>query len=228
MIFVVLACIIAWNRQNNTIVNKTLRITIIAVLVTGLVAITSGSFPIVEIPAGSNQELRVMPPSAYPFTMQQYRDYDTNQFYYRIVIGWPDGLPIFQSLAMDDQSEFINLTHLYIGVLLGEYIVTGSLMVIAGLVFFEQLKRIKDQVKTSYLSGNYLLSFIISLAILSISIIKLAFPMTLSFLPSSFLLSQIILDIGFWAIFMALGVYVLFLFLPKSRQPQHVANGSLD
>ncbi len=223
MIFVVLACIIAWNRPNKTIVNKALRITIIAVLVTGLVAITAGSFPIVEIPTGSNQELRVMPPTAYPFTVQQSRNYDTNQFSYRIVIGWPDGLPIFQSLAMDDQSEFIHLTHLYFAVLLGEYIVTGSLMVIAGLVFIEQLRRIKDKDKTSHISGNYLLSFIITLVILSISIIKLVYPTVLSFLPS-----LIILDICFWAIFMTLGVYILFLFLPKFGQQQQMVNGSLD
>jgi len=61
-----------------------------------MTVITTGSIPVVEIPTGPNQEFRMMPPTAFPFTMQQYRDYDSNQFYYRIVIGWPTGIPIYE------------------------------------------------------------------------------------------------------------------------------------
>lgn len=98
----------------------------------------AASLPVTEISTGSNQELRVMPPAAFPFTIQQYRDYDTNQFNYRIVIGWPDGIPIYESVTMDDQSEFIHLAHLSAGLLLGIYQLVGLAALLIVIYLFDR------------------------------------------------------------------------------------------
>ena len=120
-----------------------LRTAIVGILITGITVAAAASLPIIEIPTGSDQELRVMPPTAYPFTMQQYRDYNTDQFYYRIVLGWPDGIPLYQGATMDDQSEYIHLAHLGAGVLLGLYMTAGLcvLLILAYLVGYEMLKK---------------------------------------------------------------------------------------
>ena len=128
MILAVLVCMYAWKRLRGKLLGRAIRMALIAVFITGMVAITAGSIPIIEIPTGPNQELRVMPQTAFPFTMQQFRDYDTGQFYYRIVVGWPNGFPIYQALPIDDQSEFIIRAHLYVTVLLGEAVSAGLMM----------------------------------------------------------------------------------------------------
>ncbi|MFQ5834114.1 MAG: hypothetical protein ACE5H4_15525 [Candidatus Thorarchaeota archaeon] len=75
------------------------------IVVTG----TVGGFT--EFQVDTERMLRVQPPGAFPFTMQQYRDYEADQFFYRIVIGWPDGRPVYEFPQSPDQSEFIHLQH---------------------------------------------------------------------------------------------------------------------
>ncbi len=140
MIIVALTCFLVWKHQRGNIAKRIDVLVAISVLVTGLTFITAASPPMVEIPTGPNQELRVMPPTAFPFTMQQYRNYDLDQFYYRIVIGWPDGIPIYEGVANDDQSEFIHFAHLYTAMFLGAYMVVG-LMVILVIVYLLALRR---------------------------------------------------------------------------------------
>ena len=143
MIFVIIACAIAWKYVDGNPVQKTLRIALVGFVVAGISTVLAASLPITEITLGSDQELRVMPPTAFPLTTQQYRDYDTSQFYYRIVIGWPNGVPIFKSVTMDDQSEFIHLAHLNTGILLGEYMMAGLVGILAIIYLFE-VRRIKS------------------------------------------------------------------------------------
>ncbi len=140
MIVVAFACIFVWKHRRGNIAKRLDVLVAVAVLVTGLTFITAVFPPIVEIPTGPNQELRVMPPTAFPFTMQQYRDYDSDQFNYRIVIGWPDGVPIFEGVTTDDQSEFIHLAHFYTAMILGAYMVVG-LTVILTIVYLFALRR---------------------------------------------------------------------------------------
>ena len=221
MIFVVLACVVARNRLQGKLSEKALGIAIIAVVIAGMTVITAGSIPVVEIPTSPNQELRVMPPTAFPLTMQQHRDYDSNQFYYRIVLGWPDGIPIYEGVATDDQSEFIHFTHLYMIVLLGEYLAVGTMMVLAVVLLLELRRRNQDQNETSDFNVNYMIKLFIPVAIFSISLTMFLFPEVLPFLPS-----HIIFAVGFWGLFVGLGVYILFLFTPKSRRQQYAKNES--
>lgn len=151
MIIVALACYLVWKQERGNIAKRIDVLVAVAVLVTGLTFITAVSPPIVEIPTGPNQELRVMPPFAFPFTMQQYRNYDLQQFYYRIVIGWPDGIPIYEGVATDDQSEFMHFAYFYTAILLGGHMVVG-LMVIIVIVYLFALRRQRVEnatVKTS-------------------------------------------------------------------------------
>lgn len=221
MIFVVLACAVAWKRLQGKLDQRVVCITIIAVLVAGMTVVTAGSIPVVSIPAGPNQELRVMSPTSFPFTMQQYRDYDSDQFYYRIVIGWPDGIPIYEGVANDDQSEFIHLAHLNIALFLGAYVAAGTIMMLALVFLLELRKRNQDQNDTSDFNVNYLIKFIIPILIFSISLTMFLFPEVFSFLPS-----HIIFGIGFWGLFVGLGVCLLFLFIPNSKRQAYAKNDS--
>ncbi len=172
---------------------------LIAVIITALTAITAGSFPIVEISTGSNQELRVMPPTAFPFTMQQYRDYDTSQFYYRIVVGWPNGFPLYEGMAVDDQSEFILRTHLYIALLLGEDISAG-LMISLSVLFLLEKRREQESITR----------FGLPLVVISVALLFFMVPDLLSFVsPSPWF------RIAFWGLFVLIGVYALSLIMSE-------------
>ncbi len=138
LIFVIITCALAWKYFSSGSNQKMLRITIVGIIIAGVTTAVAASLPVTEISTGSNQELRVMPPAAFPFTIQQYRDYDTNQFNYRIVIGWPDGIPIYESVTMDDQSEFIHLAHLSAGLLLGIYQLVGLAALLIVIYLFDR------------------------------------------------------------------------------------------
>lgn len=145
LILVALVGILAWKYLDGSFVKRAIKLFLITTLVTGLSVVPTGTI-LVEIPLGSNPVIfhspvmRVMPPTTFPFTMQQYRDYDLNQFYYRIVIGWPDGIPIYEGGPMDDQSEYIHLAHLQTTILLGAYVFVGQLAILA-LIYIHHLRK---------------------------------------------------------------------------------------
>jgi len=132
---------LAWKLIQGEGRKKIIRMGIVGILITGAVTVTAGSLPVVSVSTGVDQELRVMPPAGFPLTMQQYRNYESNQFDYRIVLGWPDGLPIYESMLIDDQSEFIHVAHLVTATYLGLLLLT-NLAIILGLIYiFEWQKR---------------------------------------------------------------------------------------
>ncbi|MHA2262517.1 MAG: hypothetical protein ACXAEN_09030 [Candidatus Thorarchaeota archaeon] len=221
MIFVVLACVFAWKRLQGELIERAVGIAIISVLVTGMTVITAGSVPVAVVRTGPNEVLRVMPPTAVPFTMQQYRNYDTNTFYYRIVIGWPNGIPIYEGMEIDDQSEYIIPAHLYVAVLLGAYMAAGTVMALAVVFLLGLRRRNQDQNETNDFNLNYLVKFFKIGAIFSISLAMFLFPDVFPFLPSRF-----IFEIGFWGLFVGLGVCIFFLFMPNSRRQQYTKNDS--
>ena len=149
MILVIVACFLAWRYFSNEPIQKILRIAVVGLIMTGITTAVATSLPITEVSLGPTQELRVMPPTAFPFTMQQYRDYDSNQFYYRIVLGWPDGIQIYKGITQDDQSEYIHLAHLNTGILLGEYMLVGLVSILAVVSLFEARKVKTRDVKTT-------------------------------------------------------------------------------
>ena len=138
MIFVAIVCLLVWKSVQGERKSRLIRVGVVGVLITGLVAITAASLPMMEIPTGPDQELRVMPPAGFPFTMQQFRDYDTNQFTYRIVLGWPDGIPLFEGMLTDDQSEYIHLAHLVTAEILTVYLLIGTVIVLGSIYILER------------------------------------------------------------------------------------------
>ncbi|MHA2322149.1 MAG: hypothetical protein ACXACG_10895 [Candidatus Thorarchaeota archaeon] len=207
MILPVIVCILAWNRVQGKLFERALGISLVAVLITGLTVATAGSIPVIEIPTGPNQELRVMPFTAFPFTMQQHRNYDTNQFYYRIVIGWPNGPPIYEGLEVDDQSEFIHQTHFYTAILLGEDIAAGLLMSLSVLfVSQRRQKRENDDLKQRNIA-----QLLLPMSIFSLSLFLFIFSHHLSYVSLSPWIRVV-----FWGVFVGLGVYTLALFNPDT------------
>jgi len=149
MILVIVACFLAWRYFSNEPIQKILRIAVVGLIMTGITTAVATSLPITEVSLGPTQELRVMPPTAFPFTMQQYRDYDSNQFYYRIVLGWPDGIQIYKGITQDDQSEYIHLAHLNTGILLGEYMFLGLVSILAVVSLLKARKVKTEDAKTT-------------------------------------------------------------------------------
>ncbi|MHA1135568.1 MAG: hypothetical protein ACTSSE_03700 [Candidatus Thorarchaeota archaeon] len=109
-------------------------------LVAGIVLVSSSIGPILEIPAESEQTIRVFAPTAFPFTLQQHRDYNNNMFHYEIVVGWPDGLTIYETIPMDDQGEFILQRHIQTTVVLGLYVISGLALAFPVILAYQRLR----------------------------------------------------------------------------------------
>jgi len=88
-------------------------------LISYIIAVLANLPPIVDIPLSENEALRTYPAYAYPFCIQQYRDYSAGLFSYALIIGWPEGIPLMQLALTDDQSEFIHVQHYFTGLTLG-------------------------------------------------------------------------------------------------------------
>ena len=88
----------------------------------------------IDFYVGTEDVLRVQPPSTFPFTMQQHRDYEAGQFFYRIVIGWPDGLPVYEFPQSPDQSEFIHLQY-YVCTILLAFLSMGGVVLALPIIW---------------------------------------------------------------------------------------------
>jgi hypothetical protein len=85
-----------------------------------IVAVLASLPPITEILLGPNQVLRVFSPAAFPFCIQQYRDYSAELFSYTLSLGWPEGIPLLQlPLWTSHESIFIHEQHYRSGFSLG-------------------------------------------------------------------------------------------------------------
>jgi hypothetical protein len=128
MLVPILVPIIVWRRYRRQ-PEKQETYTFVLGFLTLVVTVVTGAFlPIVDVPIDSDQTLRVFPPTTFPFTMQQYRDYSTDQFHYRIVLGWPDGYPVYELESEDDQGHLIRQQHIQCAVELGSYMLVGVLL----------------------------------------------------------------------------------------------------
>jgi hypothetical protein len=102
--------------------------------------------PILTIPIDDNEAFRVFSPAAYPFCIQQYRNYDTNMFSYSVNIGWPEGFPLLRLGLMEDQSHFIHAAHYSSGLFLGLVLLTLVVVLVGTLTLVErkiQIRRIQ-------------------------------------------------------------------------------------
>jgi hypothetical protein len=85
----------------------------VVVLVAMLTVAASGGlgtiWPILELPADSQATTTVFAPACFPFTIARFHDFSARLFNYRIVLGWPNGIPAVVLPTEDDQSEFMHI-----------------------------------------------------------------------------------------------------------------------
>ncbi len=110
-------------------------------------------------------------------------------------------------MAVDVQSEFINQTHLYVAVLLGEDISAGLLMSLSVLFLIETRRKRENVGFRKSLAQLFLPLFVFSVALLLFML-----PHLLSYLSYSPWFR-----VAFWGLFVGLGVFSLSLFLPEMR-----------
>lgn len=212
MILVVLACVIAWARIGRRMTERVVGALLACLLVSGMTAIIAGSVPVVEIPTGPNQELRVMPPTAFPLAIQQHRDYDTDQFYYRIVLGWPDGIPVYQTVPTDDQSHLIRWTGFGMMVVLGLWMLLGGMLTVAFMSALQWRRNICKHNERAKGNRRKLL-LMVSLSTFSASFLLYRFAGMPPFLPGA-----LVFDVGFWGLHIGLGLFIIALLVPRSSQ----------
>jgi hypothetical protein len=218
MILVVLASCIAWMRSGGPLAERAVRTLIVTILVAGMTTIIAGSVPVAEIPLGTNETLRVMPGSAFPFTIQQYRDYDADLFSYRIVIGWPDGVTIYETALAEDQSHLIHWANFWAMAALGSWMLVGSVATIAFLSALQYKRGGIREVKPAKTARSDLI-LLIPLSAFSVSFVLYRLAGAPPFLPG-----QLFFDIGFAGLFMSLLLFMILLLIPASSQLKREVN----
>jgi hypothetical protein len=103
-----------------------------------IVAVLANLPPITEISLNDDQALRVYPQIAYPFCIQQYRNYVTGFFRYSVNLGCPEGLPLLQFALQEDQSHFIHYQHYLSGLDLGLILLLGMVALVGSLYLLER------------------------------------------------------------------------------------------
>ena len=188
---------------------------VIGVVTVVVTVLTASLGPIIDYPLGSNQALRVYPPTAYPFTMQQYRDYDASSFHYRIVVGWPDGVQIYSHAPTPDQSEFMHIQRFLTTVALGGYVAIGLLLSIPIIIAWEWRSRrdLEDVVvKPSSLIGEYIIRLVVALIVICMGLLMVFAPHLVPIAPG-----HIVYGIGKTITFAGWILYVCSALLPEMK-----------
>lgn len=179
--FVVYAIIIVtWFLIRSNQGPKPIALLSVGLIISFIVALLASMPPILEIVVGENETLRVFSPVAYPFCIQQYRDYDVGLFSYSLSLGWPEGLPLIQTAALDDQSEYINYQHYAIGLYLGILLLLSMVILVGILTVIDR--------KGILVRNLPVISVVPVLVILQLSLILL--------LTSVYLLGSIVYGLG--------------------------------
>jgi 4-amino-4-deoxy-L-arabinose transferase-like glycosyltransferase len=176
MIFVILVCVAAWERTRGPYRSHALLVALIGFIAAGISVFVSVIPPIVlEFETSPDQEIRVFGGlTTFPFTLQQHRDYSQGLFHYEIVVGWPDGVPIYANTPFDDQGEFIHWTHLWFTIVLGMYVLIGiplSAPIIFALEKYIHSGKYKSSEWKRGPPKEYLQRLIIPLAIFGLSVV---------------------------------------------------------
>lgn len=131
LLVVIAVVIIAWLLVDETGTERIVILLSAGFVTSYIIAVLASLPPITEISLGANEVLRIFSPAAFPFCIQQYRDYSAELFSYTVCLGWPEGIPLLQLPLWDShQSEFIHEGHYSSGLGLGLLLLLGM----AGLV----------------------------------------------------------------------------------------------
>lgn len=94
-------------------------------------------WPAIELWTDSQARTLIFPPACFPFTIISFHDFDARLFNYRIVLGWPDGVPVLVLPTEDDQGEFMTIQHLTCAVILTQLASFAALAAVAGILALE-------------------------------------------------------------------------------------------
>ena len=215
MFVILLVCLGAWVHLGRRYRNRSKIVIVIGVVTVVVTVLTASLGPIIDYPLGSNQALRVYPPTAYPFTMQQYRDYDASSFHYRIVVGWPDGVQIYSHAPTPDQSEFMHIQRFLTTVALGGYVAIGLLLSIPIIIAWEWRSRRDSEdvvVKPSSLIGEYIIRLVVALIVICMGLLMVFAPHLVPIAPG-----HIVFGIGLTITFTGWVLYVCSALLPEMK-----------
>lgn len=137
LLLVIFVVVIAWLLLDKTGIEMTVFLLSVGLITSYIVAVMASLFPITEILLGENEVLRVFSPAAFPFCIQQYRDYSAELFRYSICFGWPEGVPLLQFHLLDSQSEFIHMEHYRSGLSLGLFLLLGMAVLVGILTIID-------------------------------------------------------------------------------------------
>ena len=171
LIIVIVTVVIAWLSARESITEKAVVSLSVGLVISYIVAVLASFPPIITIPLGENEAIRVFSPVAYPLCIQQYRYYDDSLFSYALCFGWPDGFHLLESGLMEDQSEFIHAAHYYSGLLLG---LSLLLLVVTLVGILTLVKRKRAITRNQHLSSAPILvtlQFILLLLITNLSLL---------------------------------------------------------
>ena len=168
MFIVIVTVVIAWLLASKSISEKIVVPLSVGLVTSYIVAVMASFPPIMTIPLSENEAIRVFSPVAYPFCIQQYRNYDASLFSYSVNIGWPEGFPLLQLGLQEDQSHLIHAQHYLSGLSLGLLLLLVVIVLVGTLTLIERKSTITR--KSGKSSTLLLVALQLPLIILAVSL----------------------------------------------------------
>lgn len=228
MLVVMLVCVGAWMRLGKSYPRRIIVVVVLGIVAVGATTLTGSIPPITDYPMGQDQALRVYPPTAFPFTLQQHRDYDAGLFHYRIVLGWPDGLQVFAFNPRSDQSEYMAFQKALATLVLGGCLAIGllfSVPVILGLEKYSGVGRESTRAEKASLLDKRFIGILFSLVLMGIGSTLMWIDKVVSIMPG-----YIAYNSGLTIIFLGWVLFVCFAVLPwaggQSSRPSSLSSVS--
>jgi hypothetical protein len=135
---VIVIVVVAWLLASESNTERIVVSLSVGLVTSYIVAVMASLSPITEIPLSGDEALRVFSPAAYPFCIQQYRNYDANLFSYTVSFGWPEGIPLLQFALQEDQSHFIHAQHYFSGLSIGLLLLLVVVVLVGVLTLIER------------------------------------------------------------------------------------------
>lgn len=168
MLIVIVTVVIAWLSARESTIEKTIFLLSVGLITSYIVAVMASFPPIMTIQLSENEALRVFSPTAYPFCIQQYRNYDTHLFSYTVSLGWPEGLSLLKLGLQEDQSHFIHAAHYFSGLFLGLVLLLLMTILVGSLTLIERRRIITRNQRLS--SAQILVTLQLSLLFLMLNL----------------------------------------------------------
>jgi hypothetical protein len=168
LIVVIAIVVVGWLLASKTGWGQIIQLLSVGLVISFIVAVMASLSPITEIPLSGDEALRVYSPAAYPFCIQQYRNYDANLFSYTISFGWPEGIPLLQFALQEDQSHFIHAQHYFSGLSLGLFLLLVVVILVSLLTLIERKNIVPRKQRKSSALLLIALQFTLIIQILSL------------------------------------------------------------